>query len=175
MSQVPLDRSFALHVCLVPSPTRVTFNPDPGPTDSTNNITDHGSNDSHFTPRTSGALEVASCGLCRSPARLIAHPCPQSARHLSLGAKLPARLSTLTPDTTSPGGHRNAAHPDEDERPPGRSPYTKRRYVSPCHTLLLSPCPLPTIALRAIPYAPKYSSSDCHAMMTAAAGTVTQW
>jgi len=137
MSQVPLDRSFALHACPVPSPTRATFNPDPGPTDSTDDITDHKSNDSRFTPRTPGALEVVSCGLCRSPARLIAHPFPQSARHTSRGTKLPARLSTLTPDTASPGGHRNAAHPDEDERPPGRSPYTKRRYVSPCHTLLL--------------------------------------
>ena len=38
---------------------------------------------------------------------------------------------------------------------------------SPCHTLLLSPCPLPAVALCAVPHAPKYSSSsDCDAMVT---------
>jgi len=76
--------------------------------------------------RTPGDLEVVSRGLCRLPAS-DRTPFPLSARHLSFGTTLPARLSTptsLTSDTTSSGGPRNAAHPDEDERTfqaPGRS------------------------------------------------------
>jgi len=114
MPQLPLDRSFALHAC---SALLVRLSmPILGQRTAQITAQTMGATTCTLSPRTPGALEVVPHGLSRSSASLIAHPCPQSARHLSFGTKFPARLSTLaslTPDTTSPGGHRNAAHPDE--------------------------------------------------------------
>jgi len=130
------------------------FNPDPGPTDSTDDITDHKSNDSHFTPSHARALwRWSPCGLCRSPARLIAHSFPPKApAHTSRGTKLPARLSTLTPDTASPRWPSQRGAPRRRRASPLVGvPTLNVGMFSPCHNLTCSkPCPLPTIALRAI-------------------------
>jgi len=71
MPQVPLGRSFALHACSVLLSTPIL-----GQLTALITAQTMGATTRTLSPRTSGALEVVSRGLCRSPALLVAHFCP---------------------------------------------------------------------------------------------------